>query len=167
MCWGIDLPFKNKYDIKSLSQHFEKEIYQYVNITWLLLTGKRLCWSLFLILSIAKFLRAPISKNICVWKYVHKTEKNKKLLRRDFNSSLKKNNLIPISEKSKNVFLFILISVILWFVSFGVCIYIQYSFDVVRNKLPELIKRRSKVQEKNMSGTCFKFRPVKNIFRKL
>ena len=34
------------YDIKSLSQHFEKEIYQYVNI------------------SIAKFLRAPILKNI-------------------------------------------------------------------------------------------------------
>ena len=73
------------------------------------------------------------------------------MLRRDFNSSLKKKNLIPISERSKNVFLFILISVILWFVSFGVCIYIQYSFDVVRNKLPELIKRRSKVHEKNMS----------------
>ena len=36
-------------------------------------------------------------------------------------------------------------------VSFGVCIYIQYFFDVVRNKLPGLIKRRSKVQEKNMS----------------
>ena len=29
--------------------------------------------------------------------------------------------------------------------------YIQYLFDVMRNKLPELIKRRSKVQEKNMS----------------
>ena len=34
------------YDIKSLSQHFEKEIYRYVNI------------------SITKFLRAPILKNI-------------------------------------------------------------------------------------------------------
>ena len=106
--------------IISLSHHFEKEIYQYVNINqlakkntlhkkwsflwrissvklrklriwshllkkslmenfifcavtpifkntslWLLLTGKHLCWSLFLILSIAKFLRAPILKNIC------------------------------------------------------------------------------------------------------
>ena len=34
MCWGIDQFFKNKYrGIKSLSQHFEKEIYQYVNIS--------------------------------------------------------------------------------------------------------------------------------------
>ena len=46
MCWGIDLPFKNKYDIKSLSQRFQNEIYQYVNI------------------SIAKFLRVPILMNI-------------------------------------------------------------------------------------------------------
>ena len=44
-----------------------------------------------------------------------------------------------------------------WLVSFGVCIQIQYFCDVVRNKLQtinillELIKRRSKVQEKNMS----------------
>ena len=53
------------YGIKSLSQQFEKEIYQYVNIMWLLLTGKHLCWSLFLILSIAKFLREPVLKNIC------------------------------------------------------------------------------------------------------
>ena len=30
-------------------------------------------------------------------------------------------------------------------------IYIQYFLDVVRNKLPELTKGRSKVQEKNMS----------------
>ena len=59
--------FKNKftYGMKSLSQHFDKEIYRYVHITWLLLTGKYLCWSLFLILSIAKFLRAAILKNIC------------------------------------------------------------------------------------------------------
>ena len=33
--------------MKSLSQHFEKEIYQHVNIMWLLLTEKHLCWSLF------------------------------------------------------------------------------------------------------------------------
>ena len=32
---------------------------------WLLLTGKHLCCGLFLILSIAKFLRKPILKNIC------------------------------------------------------------------------------------------------------
>ena len=38
-------------------------MYQYVYITWLLCTGKHLFWILFLILSIAKFLRAPILKN--------------------------------------------------------------------------------------------------------
>ena len=49
MCWWKEQFFKNKhtYGIKSLSQHFEKEIYQYVNITWLLLKGKHLYWSLF------------------------------------------------------------------------------------------------------------------------
>ena len=48
---------------------------------------------------------------------------------------------INIKETCK-CFFFIFISVILWLVFFGVCIYIQYFFDVVRNKLPELIKRR-------------------------
>ena len=58
--------FKNKYKLwrKSLSQHFQRETYQYVSITWLLLTAKHLRWRLFLILSIAKFLRAPILKNM-------------------------------------------------------------------------------------------------------
>ena len=37
-----------------------------------------------------------------------------------------------------------------WFPLEFVFIY-NIFFDVVRNKLPELIKRRSKVQEKNMS----------------
>ena len=74
------------------------------------------------------------------------------MLRRDFKSSLKRPQDFPtsLSETSENVCLLIFISVILWFVSFGVCIYIHYFFDVVRNKLLELIKRRSKVQEKNM-----------------
>ena len=58
---------------------------------------------------------------------------------------------ISISEKLENIYLFIFISVILWLVSFALCIYLQYFFDIVRNKLPELIKRRSKVQERNMS----------------
>ena len=80
MCLGIDLFFKNKYrGIEPLSQHFEKEIYQYVNITWLLLIGKYVCKSVFLILSIAKFLRASILENICkrlLLKCVHETEKH-------------------------------------------------------------------------------------------
>ena len=58
---------------------------------------------------------------------------------------------VSIWERSGRLFLFIFMSVILWLVSFGVCIYIQYFFDVKRNKLPELIKKRSKFQEKNMS----------------
>ena len=58
---------------------------------------------------------------------------------------------ISISERSENVFFFSFVSVILWLVSFGVCIYIQYKFDVVWNKFPELIKRRSNVEKKNMS----------------
>ena len=46
--WGIDQFFKiQTYGIKALSQYFEKEIYQYVHI------------------SIGKFLKAPILKNIC------------------------------------------------------------------------------------------------------
>ena len=80
MCLGIDLSFKNKYrGIEPLSQHFEKGIYQYVNITWLLLIGKHVCKSVFLILSIAKFLRAPILENIykrLLLKCVHETEKH-------------------------------------------------------------------------------------------
>ena len=58
---------------------------------------------------------------------------------------------ISISERSENVFLFIFYFCYLRLVFIGVCIYIQNFFDAVRNKLPELIKRRSKVQEKNMS----------------
>ena len=50
MCWGIEV---QTYGIKSLSQCFQKEIYQYVNITWILLRRKHL--SLFLILSIKIF----------------------------------------------------------------------------------------------------------------
>ena len=112
-----------------------KEIYQYVKITWLLLTGKHLCWSLFLILSIAKFLRAPILKNICEPLLLKMCSWNwEKLFIRSFNFTLKNgffhDNMIGIS----------------WLVSHKVGSDIQYFFGVVRNS-----KRRSKVQEKNMS----------------
>ena len=55
---------------------FCEKIYQYPNIMWLLLTRKHLCWSLFLILSIAKFFRALIlqtaaSENVFI-KIFHK-----------------------------------------------------------------------------------------------
>ena len=41
-----------------------------------------------------------------------------------------------ISEASGNVYLFVSLS---RFASFGVCSYIQYYFDVVRNKLQTII----------------------------
>ena len=51
-------------------------------------------------------------------------------------------------QKQAKMFVFTL-----WLVSHEVCIYLPYYFSVVRNKLHKYIqiKRRSKVQEKNMS----------------
>ena len=57
-----------------------------------------------------------------------------------------------ISESSENLCLFIFISVTWWLILFGVCFYIWYFFNVVKNKLLELIKRRSKVQQNKMSS---------------
>ena len=58
--------------------------------------------------------------------------------------------------------------------SHEVCIHIQYFFGVVRNKLQtltkyllELIKRRSKVQEKKCHINVLWILTNKNIFRKL
>ena len=55
-----------------------------------------------------------------------------------------------------------------------VCIYIQYSFDVVRNKFQTINiytrfnKNKIKSSRKEYAiRTCFKFWPMKNIFRKL
>ena len=60
--------------------------------TWLLLTGKHLRSSLFLILSVAKFLITPILKNICKWllpeSVFNETEKNLKIFI-SFNFTLK------------------------------------------------------------------------------
>ena len=52
-----------------------------------------------------------------------------------------------------------------WLVSFGVCIYMQYFFDVVRNKSKQEVST-SVNQEKIKSyimWTCFKFWPIKNV----
>ena len=70
--------------------------------------------------------------------------KLKSLLIRNFNYTLENQNFsTSILEKSENVYLFVSL-----LIPFGVCIYMQYFFKY----LPELIKRRSKVQEKNMSS---------------
>ena len=77
---------------------------------------------------------------------------------------------MTLRETSENVYLFVFIS---WLVSFGVCIYVQYFFDVVRNKL-QTINIYSRVDKKKIKSsgkeydvrTGFKFWPMKNIFRK-
>ena len=59
--------------------------------------------------------------------------------------------MASVSETAENVYLFAFTA---WLVSFGVCIYLKYFFDVVtpNNKhLLELIERRSKFPEKDMS----------------
>ena len=54
----------------------------------------------------------------------------------------------------------------------GFYIYIQYLFNVVRNK-PQAINTRANQKKIKSSrkeyamGTCFKFWPIKKIFRKL
>ena len=117
--------FKNKFSdgMKPLSQNFDKEIYQYVNITWLLPTGRYLCWSLFLILSIAKFLRAAILKNscqrlllkMCSWKWEN-------LFIMGFSFTLTR--FFNINTRDKFILVF-----------HEVCIHIRYFFGVVKNKL--------------------------------
>ena len=52
----------NMVNIKQLTK---KNIFLKKTSQWLLLKRKQLCWSPFLILSIAKFLRPRILKNIC------------------------------------------------------------------------------------------------------
>ena len=72
--------------------------------------------------------------------------KLKSLLIRNFNYTLENQNFsTSVLEKSENVYLFVSVSLL---IPFGVCIYMQYFFKY----LPELIKRRSKIREKNMSS---------------
>ena len=114
---------------------------------WLVLTGKHLLhWSLFLILSIVKFFRAFILKNI-----------SKRLL---LKMSLYKKKFFQ-HQYQKQVKMFAFIS---WLVSCEVCIHSHtiflriYFFGMVINTktlntkyLLQLIKRRSKVQKTNIS----------------
>ena len=97
--------------------------------------GQHLCWRLFLIQNIAKFFRVSILKNICERLLLKMFIKPRKIKNcwyviltlheeQDFSTS--------ISETSEIVYLFAFIS---WLLSFWVCIYIQYFFDMVRNKL--------------------------------
>ena len=97
------------------------------------LPGKHLCWSPFLILSISKFLRAPFLKNICerlLLKRCSRKWETLKFIIRSFNFTLKTGFFnINIREVHD------------WF---------PMKFILTHNI--SLNKRRSKVQEKNM--TC-------------
>ena len=114
---------------------------------WLLLTGKHLCWSLFLILSITKFLRAHILKNICkrlilkmcLWE----------LFIKRFDFTLKKQRFFStsISETSENVCFYFIIGFPWSLYSFTCNISLAW-WEINSTKyLLELIKRGSKVQE--------------------
>ena len=102
----------------------------------------------FLIQIIAKFFRAPIFKNICErlflkmfsWNWEKLKSFHKKfslyIKKRDFSTS--------ISETSKNVCFYFMIGFL--------CSLYSYTIFLSWGNYPlELIKRRSKVQEKNMS----------------
>ena len=92
--------------------------------------------------------RALILKNISVQVLLKMCSWNWEELQfiRSFTFTLKNRYFEHHYQKQVKIYVFTS-----WLVSFGVCIYMQYFFDVMRNKLPELIKRRSKIQEINMS----------------
>ena len=75
------------------------------------------CVGFLFIQSIAKFLRAPILKNICFWKYFHETEKNKICLK-SFNFTLK--NCFFQHQYQEQVKMLVFIS---WLVSHETCIH--------------------------------------------
>ena len=113
-------------------------------------TGKHLCWSLFLFLSIEKFLRAPTWKNICVWLLLKMCSWNWEKLKfiRSFNFTLKNQYQYStsISETSENVCFYFMIG-------FPWSLYLHTIFlwcgekETSNTKYLQLIKRRSKVQE--------------------
>ena len=115
--------------------------------------------------NIAKFFTGPILKNIyklLLLKRFTKLRKNNICCEGIINSTL---------ETTENKYLFIFVP---WLVSFGVCIYIQYFFYVVRNKLQtiNICNRVRKMKIKSsrkeyVTITWFKFWPMENFFRKL
>ena len=88
-------------------QVFCEKIYQDVNNMWQLLTRKHLCWSLFLILSIAKFSRALILKNIC--KRLLLKMCLKKLFIKRINFTLKNPDFFNIIRASENICFYFMI----------------------------------------------------------
>ena len=104
--------------------------------------------------------------NTFMLKFHDETKKNFKLLWKKFNSAWKKKNRIFHHQYQRQVktciFLYLLHD---WFYFEFVFI---YSISLMYKYLLELIKTRSKVQEKkHFMWMCFKFWPMKIIFPKL
>ena len=107
-------------------------------------------WSVFLIHNIAKFLREPILKNICerlllkmcLWNW-----EKLKIIHKEFCLYITKTGFSNINIKSKWKCLFLLHD---WFPMKFV---FKYNISLIWRQISkkELIKRRSKVQEKIMS----------------
>ena len=117
---NVFMKLKKKLFIKSLSQHFEKEIYQYVNIilrkrtpfskkTLLVAASywKTPVLKSLLVLSIAKFLKAPTFQKTCPRLLLKMCSWNWEKLKfiRSFNFTLKNqyHYSTSISETSENV----------------------------------------------------------------
>ena len=126
----------------------------------LLLTGKHLCWSPFLILNIPEFFRPLILKNICK-RLLLKMCLSKLFIKR-FKFTFKKTVFsTSVTETRENICFYFMIG----FPWSLFIIHIQYFFSIVRNYSKHLIPTR--VNQANVMWTCFKFWPMKNIFCKL
>ena len=108
---------------------FCEKIYQYVNITWQLLSRKHLCWSFSLILSIAKLFRAIILKNICKWLLL-KMGLYKLFIKR-INFTLKNSGFFNINIRNKRKCFLLFHD---WFPVKLEFIHITYFFGMVRNR---------------------------------
>ena len=129
----------------------------YLDTIWLLLTGKHQCWSLFLILSIAKFLSKPILKNIykrlllkiCSWNW-----EKLKFIHKDVWFYIKKTGFLNINIRNK------FMTGISWLVSHEE---INSNYEISRVNQKKIKRSRKEY----VKWTCFKFWPMKNIFRKI
>ena len=137
--------WNEKKIIKSLSQHFEKEIcYISINMLYdlqkkppflkkeLLMAASYRKTLRFLVLNIVKFVRAPTLENICVWLLLKMCSWNWEKIKfiRSFNFTLKNQYQYStsISETSENVCFYFMIG-------FPWSLYLQqYFFGVARNK---------------------------------
>ena len=126
-------------------------------------TGKKLCWNLFLIQSIKKFLWAPILRNIC-----------KRFLLKIKNCwSGIFNCLFFQHQYQRQVKMYVSLFIYYdWFLSEFVFTYnISLRWWEINSKQWICIKVNQKKikssRKENIMWTCFKFWQIKNIFQKL